>query len=620
MKLEYSNRMDKNLVQLFYEAVKKYPEHIIFRFKDKSGKFNSIKYGEFYEKVCDFAQGLIDLKLDGKRMAIISDNCVEWMIAVIASMGLGGTDVPRGLNCPDGELKYILNHADADFIAIHNRDGNDKLNKNGVGDNLKRIIFNADGITLKPNEITFDEVCALGKKIRNGDDTFFIERFSKVKPDDLCSIIYTSGTTGAPKGVMLSHKNLTYSPTETPGRVTAYDDDRWMSILPIWHVGERFFEFMAIIHGVTLILSSIYAMREDMIKEKPHLIPGVPLVWKKSMDGIIKGIEDSGKGKIFHFFYNKSLSYIKARRVLRKKDIRFKKPGFSENISAFFKMMINLPLHKLGSSLVYSKIRAKTGGHIRTITSGGGKLQNECDDFFEIVGFDVIDGYGSTETAVIVTIRSDDDVKYSIGKITPRTSYKIVNEQTGTICKIGETGILFVKGDQIFMGYYKNDEATKKAFDKDGYFNTGDLVCETATGNLVFTGRAKDTIVLANGENVEPEPIEMALEDSLYIKYALVSGQDKEGLSALIVPNVDNLKKVFKFDEKAPGILSEILKQAEVNDFYKKEIKSKVNSSRGFLFHELIKDFSLLPNDFEVGVELTNTMKKKRNVIIEKYK
>lgn len=553
-------------------------------------------------------------------MAIISDNCVEWMIAVLASMGLGGTDVPRGLNCPDGELKYILNNADVDYIVVQNRDAYDKLNRINVGSALKKIIFNADGITLKPSEQTFEDICYQGRKSRNGDDDFFIKRFAQVKPDDLCSIIYTSGTTGDPKGVMLSHKNLTYSPTEAPGRVTAYDDDRWMSILPIWHVGERFFEFMGIIHGVTLILSSIYAMRDDMVKEKPRLIPGVPLVWKKSMDGIIKGIEDSGKGKIFHFFYNKSLKYIKARRVLRKKDIRFKKAGLLENISAFFITLINLPFHKLGSALVYSKIRAKTGGRIRTITSGGGKLQNECDDFFEIVGFDIIDGYGSTETAVIVTLRSDDDVKYSIGRVTPRTSYKIVNEHSGKICEIGETGVLFVKGDQIFMGYYKNEEATKKAFDSDGYFNTGDLVCETATGNLVFTGRAKDTIVLANGENVEPEPIEMALEDSLYIKYALVNGQDKEGLSALIVPNVDNLKKVFKFDEKAPGILSEILKQAEVNDFYKKEIKSKINSSKGFLFHELIKDFSLLPNDFEVGVELTNTMKKKRNVIMEKYK
>ncbi|MBP7551968.1 MAG: long-chain fatty acid--CoA ligase [Spirochaetes bacterium] len=620
MKLEYSNKMDKNLVELFYGAIKKYPDHDIYRFKDKSGKFNSIKYSEFYDKVCDFARGLIELKLDGKRMAIISDNCVEWMIAVLASMGLGGTDVPRGLNCPDGELKYILNNADIDYIVVQNRDAYDKLNRINVGSALKKIIFNADGITLKPSEQTFEDICYQGRKSRNGDDDFFIKRFAQVKPDDLCSIIYTSGTTGDPKGVMLSHKNLTYSPTEAPGRVTAYDDDRWMSILPIWHVGERFFEFMGIIHGVTLILSSIYAMREDMIKEKPRLIPGVPLVWKKSMDGIIKGIEDSGKGKIFHFFYNKSLKYIKARRVLRKKDIRFKKAELLENISAFFITLINLPFHKLGSALVYSKIRAKTGGNIRTITSGGGKLQNECDDFFEIVGFDMIDGYGSTETAVIVTLRSDDDVKYSIGRVTPRTSYKIVNEHSGKICEIGETGVLFVKGDQIFMGYYKNEEATKKAFDSDGYFNTGDLVCETTTGNLVFTGRAKDTIVLANGENVEPEPIEMALEDSLYIKYALVNGQDKEGLSALIVPNVDNLKKVFKFDEKAPGILSEILKQAEVNDFYKKEIKSKINSSKGFLFHELIKDFSLLPNDFEVGVELTNTMKKKRNVIMEKYK
>ncbi len=605
MKIVNYTKMDKTLVQLFYEAVKKYPEHVIYKYKDKKSNFLSISYKDFFERTEKFAAGLIELRLNAKKMAVISDNCVEWMMAVIANMGLGGIDVPRGINTPEKELKFVLEHADVDFICLQNIDAYNRLNKTGFNKKVICIIFDDKDIKLKDNELTFNDVCLKGEKLLKKDKNIFIESLNKVKPDDPATIIYTSGTTGEPKGVVLSNKNLAYSPTQVPGFVTGNDDEIWMSILPIWHVGERFYQFMAIIHGITLVLSSMFALKDDMARAKPHVIAGVPLVWKKSMDAIIKGIEESGKGKIFHFFYNKSLKYKKALRILTDLNLRYKRNSILKKIRAFFGLLFNLPFHALAKKIIYKKIAEKVGGKLRMITSGGGKLQDEADDFFDIIGVNVIDGYGSTETAVIVTIRSDRHVKYTIGKITPNTRYKIINQETGRECGIGQTGTLFVKGDQVFKCYLKNEKATRSAFDEDGFYNTGDLVNETLTGDLVFVGREKDTIVLLNGENVEPEPIELAMENLKFIKHAVVIGQDKEELSALIVPDFDLLKGRTVDD---------------IAKYLKDEIKKIINTKSGFRIHELIKNIIVLKNDFEVGKELTNTMKKKRNYIIEKYK
>ncbi|MBN2546699.1 MAG: AMP-binding protein [Spirochaetes bacterium] len=605
MKINSYTKMDKTLVQLFYEAVNKYPDHVIYKYKDKKSIFHSITYRDFFDKIERFAAGLIELKLNGKKMAVISDNCIEWMMAVIANMSLGGIDVPRGINTSEKELKYILEHADVDFICIQNLDAYNRLDKAGFKKKTVRIIFDEDKIKLKSNDITFNDVCIKGEKFLKKDKNVFIDCLNKVKIDDPATIIYTSGTTGEPKGVVLSNKNLTYSPTIVPSLVTGNDDEVWMSILPVWHVGERFYEFMAIIHGITLVLSSMFALKDDMVREKPHVIAGVPLVWKKVMDAIIKGIEESGKGRVFHFFYNKSLKYKKALCILNNLNLRYKKNGILKKGKAFFSLLFNLPFHLFAQNVIYKKIIAKTGGNIRMVTSGGGKLQDEVDDFFDIIGINLIDGYGSTETAVIVTIRGDRHIKYTIGKITPNTQYKIINQETGRQCRIGETGTLFVKGDQVFKNYYNNEKATKEVFDIEGFYNTGDLVNETLTGDLVFIGRQKDTIVLLNGENVEPEPIELAIENNKFIKHAIVIGQDKEELSALIVPDY------------------ELLGDKAIDDnakFLKNEIKKIINTKNGFRIHELIKNVIVLKDDFEQGRELTNTMKKKRNYILGKYK
>ena len=619
MKFQYSNCMDKTIMALFIKTVKKYKNKPIYRYRKHSEDFISISYSDFYEQLKKFAAALIETNLAGKYIAIISENCPEWMMAVLAIEGLGGIDIPRGQKSSDNELEYIIKHSDCTAICVQNKECLEKIRNYKIIKNKQIIIFDSKDCKLEKNEIDFYAFCDKGKTYYKNNPDFYKKAVKDINNDKLATIIYTSGTTGIPKGVMLTHKNLVFAPTEVPKYVTAYDTDKWMSILPIWHIGERFFENMGIIHGVTIVLSSVYSLKEDMMLEKPHLIPGVPLVWKQIMNGILKAMKQSGKIGIFSFFYNKSLIYKKAIRIIQKRSIEFIAPDPFKILGAFFKILSLFIFHFLGKNLIYNKIKAATGGNLRTATSGGGALPKEVDDFFEVLGIPIIDGYGSTETAVLVSIRNDKIVPYSIGKIMENTEYKILNPDTNKPCTIGEPGLLYIKGNQIFKGYYKEQEKTDVVLEKDGWYITGDLVCEDIQGNLQYKGRLKDTIVLLNGKNIEPEPIEDSLENSLYIKNAFVIGQDQEALSALVIPDYEMIQQYCKEIDIKLKNRKEMKNFPQIKNLINKEIKKIININNGFQYHELIQKFSIIANDFTINEELTNTMKKKRNVIFKKY-
>ncbi len=620
MKFQYSNCMDKTIMALFIDAVKKYGNKSIYRYRKQSDDFISISYEAFYEQLKLFAAALAETRLAGKNIALISENCPEWMMAVLAIEGLGGVDVPRGQKSSDNEIEYIIRHSECKAICVQNKECLEKIRNYKTIKDIPIIIFDSKDCVLGKNEMDFYSFCDKGKTFYKNNPLFYENAVKKINNNDLATIIYTSGTTGIPKGVMLSHKNLVFAPTEAPGYVTAYDTDIWMSILPIWHIGERFFENMGIIHGTTIVLSSVYTLKDDMKLEKPHLIPGVPLVWKQTMNGILKAMKQSGKIGIFSFFYNKSLVYKKALRIIQKRSIEYVKSNIFRILAAFFKVLFLFIIDLIGKKLIYNKIRAATGGNLRIATSGGGALPKDVDDFFEVLGIPIIDGYGSTETSVLVSIRNDKAIPYSIGKIMAGTEYKILNPETNQPCSIGEPGLLFIKGNQVFSGYYKEEKKTKKILGKDGWYITGDLICEDIYGNLQYRGRLKDTIVLLNGKNIEPEPIEDSLENSLYIKYAFVVGQDQEAISALIIPDYEMIQQYCK-EEK--GTIIKNREEMKINPIIKElinnEIKKIINLNTGFQYHELIQNFEIITKDFVMNEELTNTMKKKRSFILKKY-
>jgi long-chain acyl-CoA synthetase len=269
---------------------------------------------------------------------------------------------------------------------------------------------------------------------------------------------------------------------------------------------------------------------------------------------------------------------------------------------------------KILDAVVFSKIREALGGELKGTISGGGALPAHVDEFFNVIGIPVYEGYGMTECAPIISVRNVGKiVQGSVGFCPPGTEVKILDDK-GEEVPTGKMGVIHVRGPQVMKGYYKNKEATDKVL-KDGWLNTGDLGFKSFNGTLSVRGRVKDTIVLLGGENVEPVPIENLLLESPFVNQVIVVGQDQKSLGALIYPDKEKLIEAG-FDVKDGEDLN---KNSKVVQHFTKIIKEIVSSENGFKGFEKVTDFRFLPKPMEVGDELTNLFKMKRNVITDKY-
>ncbi|MCS6972791.1 MAG: AMP-binding protein, partial [Leptospiraceae bacterium] len=271
---------------------------------------------------------------------------------------------------------------------------------------------------------------------------------------------------------------------------------------------------------------------------------------------------------------------------------------------------------QLADRVVFSKIREALGGRFRGSISGGGALPAHVDEFFNVIGIPVYEGYGMTECSPIISVRTEGRIiQGSVGFVPNGTEVAILNEK-GERVPTGEKGVIHVRGPQVMKGYYKNPEATAKALSPDGWLNTGDIGFFSYNNTLSIRGRAKETIVLLGGENVEPVPIENKLLEDAQINQVIVVGQDKKTLTALIWPNLEKVKEVtgMEIDPK-----SDLNANAALREHFSKIIKRQISAENGFKSFERITDFRFLPKPMEVGDELTNLLKMKRNVIAEKY-
>jgi long-chain acyl-CoA synthetase len=271
--------------------------------------------------------------------------------------------------------------------------------------------------------------------------------------------------------------------------------------------------------------------------------------------------------------------------------------------------------------IVFKKIRHLTGGSLRGPISGGGALPEYVDNFYMAIKMEILEGWGLTETAPVNGVRTfETKVPRTVGPLAPGVKIMIGDEFGKPLANQSDKGIVYLKGDNIMAGYYKEPKKTKEVFTKDGWFNTGDLGRMTLSGSLQLCGRHKDTIVLLGGENIEPEPIENKLLECPAIYQVMVVGQDKKVLGALIVPAFDNLESFAKKHDINYKSIEDLCRNNLVIEEVKKEIKSKVNERHGFRDYERITFFTLITRPFEPGVEMTHSLKMKRDVIAEKYK
>jgi long-chain acyl-CoA synthetase len=384
-------------------------------------------------------------------------------------------------------------------------------------------------------------------------------------------------------------------------------------------------EYVAIASGACQYYSGIRTLGADMARERPTFMASVPRVWEGIHGRVIASVakEPAAKRRVFGVLLAASKRVVLARKLLQGRDTLYRKPSPAARAAAVLGALATVtllgPVYAVAQKR-FEAIRARTGGRLRAAVSGGGALPPYVDEFFAAVGITLLEAYGLTETSPGLTARTfERQVLGTVGQPIPGTEIRIVDEQ-GRDLPQGEKGIVLCRGAQVMVGYYQRPEETAKVLSADGWFNTGDLGRFTVRGELSLTGRAKETIVLLGGENVEPSPIEEALKESVYLSQAMVVGQDRKHLGALVVPNFEAVREWLAARGVA-GILSpeEICAREDVLALVRAELQRLLTVERGFKLYERIPRFVLLPREFAVGEELTQTMKMKRNVIAERY-
>lgn len=468
----------------------------------------------------------------------------------------------------------------------------------------------------------------VGRPLRKAGNRDVETSASKVRPEDIFTIIYTSGTTGTPKGVPLTHANMCSQIRNLPFGLK--NGDRALSILPVWHSYERVFEMVCIAHGATTYYTNIRSIGDDLRIVKPTVMASAPRLWENLYLKILDRVNTGSfiRRALFHAAYRSARAAHRARLYFKGKELDIEGRNPAQRLSralahGLSACMAAIP-HRLLDGLVLKKLREVVGGEFRGTISGGGALPPHVDEFFNFIGIPVLEGYGLTETSPVLAVRTWDNLVIgTVGAMFPETDVRICDLNTGEVlhCSVskgrkgrGIKGEIVVRGPQVMNGYYRDPERTSQVL-ADGWLRTGDIGMITHNNCLRILGRCKDTIVLLNGENVEPLPIEGKLCESPLVYQCMVVGQDQKFLGALIVPD----KEAFRAAGFPAVTAADLATNPEACSLMDREIRRLICSETGFKAFERIAAWQFIDKPFELGDELTPTFKIKRHVISEKY-
>lgn len=591
----------------------------------------TLTYRELVDAIQTFASGLQALGIENRcHIALFADNSHRWFIADQGIMTAGGMNAVRSATADKEELLYIAEHSDSTVLVAQDLALFKQLRDGLVNLPIKQVIVLSDEEPIADDHfkiLNFSQLIELGKS--------HSYQPVDIKPEDLATLIYTSGTTGKPKGVMLSHGNLLHQVNTLGAVVQPEPGDGVIGILPSWHSFERTAEYFLYSRGCTQTYTNLRHIKSDMKATQPQYMVGVPRLWESIYEGAQKQFREQtpGKQKLIFTFFGISQRYVE--NLWRFQDIKLDQPNLSvvQKLASGAVALVLWPLHQLGKKLVYGKVQEATGGKVKQFISGGGSLARHLDIFFEIIDVPLIVGYGLTETAPVLSARRPwHNLRGAAGQPIPLTELKIVDPESGREVPQGGKGLVMARGPQIMEGYYKNPEATRKAIDPEGWFDTGDLGWMSKDYNVVLTGRAKDTIVLTNGENIEPQPIEDACARSKYIDQIMLVGQDQRSLGALIVPNLEALQAwaasqslyVDVPGDETPqpaGLTSISLEDEVVQKLFRQELTREVKDRPGYRPDDRIGPFRFVSEPFSIenGL-LTQTLKVKRPVVTERYR
>jgi long-chain acyl-CoA synthetase len=553
---------------------------------------------EFFERVRDLSLGLSALGVGkGDRVALASESRPEWMLTDLAVLAAGGVTVPIYPTLSASQARYILQDSAARVAVVSTGLQLEKVQE--VRHQLPAleavVVMEPVPAPPSPSVLAFEGVAARGhaRMVEEwGAGKAFRDAARAIRPDDLATVIYTSGTTGEPKGVMLTHGSLVSNMYAGADALDVHQDDVAVSFLPLSHAFERMVLYVYLLRGVTVIFAeSFETIARDVAAVRPTLFTGVPRVYEKMHARVLeKGAAGSAaKAALFRWAVN--VAVARGRALLR-----------GRTPSPLVALQV-----PLADRLVFSRIRQGVGGRLKYLVSGSAPLPVEVAEFFHGVGLPIIEGYGLTETAPILTVNPSS---------APRAG-TVGKPVAGVELRIAADGEVLARGPNLMTGYYNKPEATAEAI-RDGWFHTGDIGTIDADGYLAITDRKKDLLVTSGGKKIAPQPIENVLKRSPLIAEAIVLGDRRKYAAALIVPEFAALDRRLRDLGRPPGDRAELVARPDVIALYQ-EVVDGLN--RDLAQFERIKKIALVPREFSIeSGELTPSLKVRRRIVEEKWK
>lgn len=576
------------LPKALFRSVEQHNSKTALMFKHQK-QYVSISYQELYRRVFQCARGLHALGVSaGDRVSILSESCHEWAVCDWAIISLGAISVPIYPTLTAPQVLEILSDAQPKVLICKD----DKQLKKAL-QALEGAEFRPQLITIQPDTkngvLTYEELLNLSGDL---DEAGFQQIAGVIQPDDIATFIYTSGTTGEPKGAMLTHKNLVSNIDAVLQVIECKPTDLFLSFLPLSHVFERMGgHFLPIYAGLTIAYAeNLFTLSNDMQTVKPTIMLGVPRFFSSVMDRILASVREQSpvKQQLFH-------------RALAVGKVVSKHWREGTHCPFFVKLQ-----YSILDKLVGKKLRDRVGGNLRLFVSGGAALPLDVAEFFHAFDILILEGYGLTETSPVLTVNPLHAPRFgTVGKPIP-----------GVQIKIAEDGEILAHGPCIMKGYYQKPEATAACI-VDGWFHTGDVGHIDKDGYIHITDRKKDLLVLANGKNVAPQPIENMLRASEYVQEAVLFGDGMSAPVALIVVDVERVKAYAKQHELDASDIPTLLENDQIYALFRQQVE-KVN--RDLADYQRVRRFTLIPSAFSIETgELTPTLKVKRRVVAQKY-
>lgn len=584
--------------KLFLEKVQTYNSDVALREK-KLGVWRPITWNEYHDHVASFALGCRDLGLKHRdKVSILGDNSPEWLYADIATQSLRGIAVGVYPTNTSEQVKYILENSGSKFVVVRDQEQLDKvLEVKADLPLLKRIIvIDMKGVRkyTDPLIVSFEDVEATGRKIRQENPGLFIDIVSETEPTDIAIIVYTSGTTGPPKGAMLSQRNITAVQQSFLQVLRIGKEDSLVSALPLCHVAERMFSlFLPMRVGCTInFAESVATMQGDMIEISPTIFLTVPRILEKMHSTITIKIQDANPIK--RWAYHVCLPI--GQKVA---DIKLS----GGRVGIFHRV-----LFMFAYFILFRPLRNRIGLlQVRECVSGAAPLSRDIIRFFVSLGIRIKEAYGCTESTGIISMPKGEGLKLgSVGRPVPGIEFRF-----------GDDGEILIKGGLVFEGYHNDPEGSHRVL-KGGWLYTGDIGKLDEDGDLFIVDRKKEIIINAAGKNIAPSEIENRLKFSPFISEAVLIGEGRRYLTALIQVDYENVANWAQKEDIPFTNYKSLVGNPRVHELIGREI-AEVN--RHLARVETVKKFALLDKELDQDDgEVTATMKVKRQIIEKKYK